>query len=201
MPGSPLACPVGCSIWQTRCGGWTRQGGVTLSNSTARSPNWRDRSASIRRCSGIRPPGGNPPRACARTSKIAVSSELRSRRLAGVFSGRHGRGMGHGSRRTYRPGNARPSQDERRFASDCGGAGANRVHLAESRASAARLFIAPQPIRHATKGVGDPPARGLSQGFDLGAQFRDSEVLTIGGSRRDGGPGRSKFGLIPPRPE
>jgi hypothetical protein len=47
------------------------------------------------------------------------------RRLADLSSGRHGRGVGHGSRRTHRPGNARPPAIERRPASLGDSAGAN----------------------------------------------------------------------------
>ena len=76
----------------------------------------------------------DPPRACRRTAKVSGTAELRFRGLARLSSGRHGRGLGHGSRRTHRPGDARPSADERRLASGGGGVGANRVGRACPRA-------------------------------------------------------------------
>ena len=58
--------------------------------------------------------GSDPPRTCRRTAKISGPAEFRTGRLARLPSGRHGRGMGHGSRRAHRPGDARPSADEQR---------------------------------------------------------------------------------------
>ena len=65
------------------------------------------------------------PRTCGRVAKIPLPAEFRVGRLAGLSPGRYGRGMGHGPRRTHRPGDACPSAGERRPASGCGGAGAN----------------------------------------------------------------------------
>ena len=74
------------------------------------------------------PPGPKPAASMrVELQRLPAPPELRSRRLARLPSGRHGRGMGHGSRRTHRPGDARPSAGERRPASGGGGAGANRV--------------------------------------------------------------------------
>ena len=53
--------------------------------------------------------------------------QLRVGGLARLPSGGRRRGLGHGSRRTHRPGDARPSADERRLASGGGGVGANRA--------------------------------------------------------------------------
>ena len=61
-------------------------------------------------------------------------AQLRAGRLARLPSGRRGRGMGHGSRRTHRPGDARPSADEQRAAAGGGGAGADRAGRACPRA-------------------------------------------------------------------
>ena len=49
-----------------------------------------------------------------RTAKVPGSAELRARRLARLPSGRRGRGVGHGSRRAHRPGDARSSASEQR---------------------------------------------------------------------------------------
>ena len=84
----------------------------------------RRRSGAVRR---LRAPGPDPPRARRRTAKLSAPAELRPGRLARLPSGRRGRGVGHGSRRTHRPGDARPSADERRLASAGGGAGADRA--------------------------------------------------------------------------
>ena len=47
--------------------------------------------------------------------KLSAPAELRAGRLAGLPAGGHGRGVGHGSRRADRPGDARPSADDQRL--------------------------------------------------------------------------------------
>ena len=106
-------------------------GVAARANARLRRETDRGRSRSVWR---IRPPGRNPSRAFARTSKATASPELRSHRMARLSPGRHGRGMGHGSRRAHRPGDARPSAGEWRSASGGSRAGASRVGRASPRA-------------------------------------------------------------------
>ena len=84
----------------------------------------RGRFGTVRR---LRAAGPDPPRTCRRVAKISVTAAFRFCGLAHLPSCWHRRGVGHGSRRTHRPGDARPSAIEQGSPPGGGGAGANRV--------------------------------------------------------------------------
>ena len=85
----------------------------------------RCRSAAVRRLCAT---GSDPPRACCSNCKgtwaceASVSTDWRA-----CLRVRHGRRLGHGSRRAHRPGDARPSPREQHPSAFGGGAGAHRA--------------------------------------------------------------------------
>jgi hypothetical protein len=113
----------------------------------------RCRSGAVRR---IRPPGGDAPRAFARTPKIPGPPKLRSRRMACVPSDQHGCRLGHGSRRAHRPGDARPSPREQHPSAFGDGVGANR---------AGRPCPGTQENLRGTRGRDDRRRAGQAGGF------------------------------------